>query len=122
MTVNWTDRILSVTVLGIFRPFPFTFTQRAVSCEVPLFPGDGTSPAPRGLPFVPDGTKQAWKRTLNPLSTLELHFSSPGARAGWAGGHVSAGSTVGVHKPSVWVSDKHRFAKRVLAELAKLLF
>lgn len=35
---------------------------------------------------------------------------------------MSAGSTVGVHEPSVWVSDKHRLTERVLTELAKLFF
>lgn len=33
---------------------------------------------------------------------------------------MSAGSTVGVHKPSIWVSDKRRLTKRVLAKLAEL--
>lgn len=33
---------------------------------------------------------------------------------------MSAGSTVGVHKTTVWISNKHRLTKGILAHLAKL--
>lgn len=47
-------------------------------------------------------------------------ISSPGVRAGGTRVHVPAGRTVRVHEAAVWVSDKHRLAERVLAQLATL--